>query len=92
MNNTDNFDSIIFDVDGTLWDIRKIAALAWADVIKEETDWPVRFDDETLGALFGRTMDDIFFHFSVIPPYQIFLLFLLKRPFSKTIMQNPPGR
>ena len=35
MNNTDNFDSIIFDVDGTLWDIRKIAALAWADVIKE---------------------------------------------------------
>ena len=63
MNNTDNFDSIIFDVDGTLWDIRKIAALAWADVIKEETDWPVRFDDETLGALFGRTMDDIFFHF-----------------------------
>ena len=58
-----NFDSIIFDVDGTLWDVRDAVALAWRDVITELTDWEINFDDKSLGAMFGKTMDTIFFHF-----------------------------
>lgn len=58
-----NFDSIIFDVDGTLWDVRDAVALAWRDVITELTDWEINFDGKSLGAMFGKTMDTIFFHF-----------------------------
>lgn len=58
-----NFDSIIFDVDGTLWDVRDAVAHAWSDVITELTDWEINFDGKSLGAMFGKTMDTIFFHF-----------------------------
>lgn len=58
-----HFDSIIFDVDGTLWDVRDAVALAWRDVITELTDWEINFDGKSLGAMFGKTMDTIFFHF-----------------------------
>ncbi len=58
-----NFDSIIFDVDGTLWDVRDAVAHAWSDVITELTDWKINFDGKSLGAMFGKTMDTIFFHF-----------------------------
>lgn len=60
---TSRFDGIIFDVDGTLWDARGVVAKSWEDIIRRETDWPIRFDDKSLGAMFGRTMDTIFFHF-----------------------------
>lgn len=56
-------DSIIFDVDGTLWDTRSIAEKAWKDVIRENRPWKVDFTAEELGATFGKTMDYIFFHF-----------------------------
>ena len=36
--NYNKFDSIIFDVDGTLWDVRDAVAHAWRDVITELTD------------------------------------------------------
>lgn len=58
-----SFDGIIFDVDGTLWDVRKVVEKSWSDTITRETDWPIRFDDKSLGAMFGKTMDTIFFHF-----------------------------
>lgn len=58
-----NYDSIIFDVDGTLWDVREVVSYAWRDIIKENTDWPITFDGQSLGAMFGKTMDTIFFHF-----------------------------
>ena len=61
--NYNKFDSIIFDVDGTLWDVRDAVAHAWRDVITELTDWEINFDGKSLGAMFGKTMDTIFFHF-----------------------------
>lgn len=58
-----SIDGIIFDVDGTLWDVRKVVEKSWSDTITQETDWPIRFDDKSLGEMFGKTMDTIFFHF-----------------------------
>ena len=63
MGDYNKFDSIIFDVDGTLWDVRDAVAHAWRDVITELTDWEINFDGKSLGAMFGKTMDTIFFHF-----------------------------
>ena len=51
--NYNKFDSIIFDVDGTLWDVRDAVAHAWRDVITELTDWEINFDGKSLGAMFG---------------------------------------
>lgn len=55
----ENTDSIIFDIDGTLWDVRKEICEAWSEAIRTQTDLPVNFDMESLGSLFGKTMDEI---------------------------------
>lgn len=52
-------DSIIFDVDGTLWDSTDIVAKAWNCVIAEETDLPLRLSGSDLKKLFGRLLEDI---------------------------------
>ena len=38
-------DSIIFDVDGTLWDSTEICAKAWTDVIHRETSLSLTIKD-----------------------------------------------
>lgn len=58
-----DFDGIIFDVDGTLWDVRDSVAKVWRDTITEAAGWPITFDAHSLGEMFGKTMDTIFFHF-----------------------------
>ena len=52
-------DSIIFDVDGTLWDSTEICAKAWTDAIHRETDLSLTIDAPTLKGLFGRLLPDI---------------------------------
>lgn len=47
-------DSIIFDVDGTLWDSTEICAKAWTDVIHRETSLSLTINASTLKGLFGR--------------------------------------
>ena len=54
------FDSIIFDIDGTLWDSRDVVALAWQAAVKEHTDLPADFDGPSIGQHFGKPMIDIF--------------------------------
>ena len=49
-------DSIIFDVDGTLWDSTPVVAKAWTKVFAAETNYHMIFSPETLQALFGRTL------------------------------------
>ncbi|BFL46741.1 HAD family hydrolase [Lactonifactor longoviformis] len=52
-------DSIIFDVDGTLWDSTHLVAKAWNQIrIREEVSIPP-LTAETLKSLFGRTLPDI---------------------------------
>lgn len=57
-----NADGIIFDIDGTIWDIRQLVSEAWEAAIKEKTDLPVTFNAEILGSLFGKPMNEIFFN------------------------------
>ena len=52
-------DSIIFDVDGTLWDSTEICAKAWTDVIHQETSLSLTINASTLKGLFGRLLPDI---------------------------------
>ena len=52
-------DSIIFDVDGTLWDSTEICAKAWTDVIHRETSLSLTINASTLKGLFGRLLPDI---------------------------------
>lgn len=52
-------DSIIFDVDGTLWDSTSLVAKAWNQVIVRECDYPLTLTSDTLKSLFGRTLPDI---------------------------------
>lgn len=52
-------DSIIFDLDGTLWDSTDTVAKAWNCVIAEETDLPLRLTGDDLKQLFGKLLPDI---------------------------------
>lgn len=52
-------DSIIFDVDGTLWDSTGICADAWNRVIQRETNLNLTITGEKLKSLFGRLLPDI---------------------------------
>lgn len=53
------YDSIIFDVDGTLWDSTPVVAKAYNKVFEVEGE-EVRVDADRLKQLFGKPMDVIF--------------------------------
>lgn len=55
-----NTDSIIFDVDGTLWDSTEIVAIGYNRALETYTDLPIRVDSARLMTLFGKPMDQIF--------------------------------
>ena len=52
-------DSIIFDVDGTLWDSTDAVARSWNLAIEENSSLPLRIDGAILRRLFGKTMTEI---------------------------------
>lgn len=52
-------DSLIFDIDGTLWDSRQVVADAWNEIVRRELGCDPQFTPERLSDLFGRTMTDI---------------------------------
>lgn len=52
-------DSIIFDLDGTLWDSTEACANAWTRIIQKETDLDLVITSEKLKQLFGRLLPDI---------------------------------
>ena len=54
-----NFDSIIFDVDGTMWDSTEVAADAYNEVFERE-GMDIRVTGNDLKKLFGKPMDVIF--------------------------------
>ena len=54
------YDGIIFDIDGTLWDSRKVVADSWNAALAEHTKYNVQFNYEEIGKLFGKPMDEIF--------------------------------
>lgn len=52
-------DSIIFDIDGTLWDSTHVIADAWAEIIRERYRPDVRYTPDDLKAQFGKLLPDI---------------------------------
>ncbi len=52
-------DSIIFDVDGTLWDCTPVVAEAWNEIFSTRPDVPITMTAEWLTRLFGKTMTDV---------------------------------
>lgn len=52
-------DSIIFDVDGTLWDSTDSVAKSWNLAIQENSSLDLTITGETLAKVFGKTMTEI---------------------------------
>lgn len=52
-------DSIIFDIDGTLWDATYVIADAWAKIIAEKYRPDVHYTPDDLKAQFGKLLPDI---------------------------------
>ncbi len=52
-------DSIIFDVDGTIWDSARSVADSWNKAIKENSDLNLSLEPGSLSRLFGKTMTEI---------------------------------
>lgn len=52
-------DSIIFDVDGTLWDSTEIVARAWTDYLKHTEHIEIELTPKRLTGLFGQLLSDI---------------------------------
>ena len=55
-------DSIIFDVDGTLWDATEIITRSWNEYIHEKEHMDMEIDPVYLSSLFGRLLSDIAKH------------------------------
>lgn len=53
------FDSIIFDVDGTLWDSRKQVVRAWSEAKRELVGYPLSQTFEEMSGWFGSPMPEI---------------------------------
>lgn len=49
-------DSILFDLDGTLWDSTEIVARAWNEVLAKETSIDLQLTADDLKGLFGRPL------------------------------------
>ena len=52
-------DSIIFDVDGTLWDSTESVAQSWTAYLQEKEHMDITLTSASLMTLFGQTMSDI---------------------------------
>ena len=52
-------DSIIFDVDGTIWDSTQSVADSWNKAIREHSDLDLTLDPVSLSRVFGKTMMEI---------------------------------
>lgn len=53
------FDSLIFDIDGTIWDSTVVVAKAWNDALETEGYPNPGITSDRLKGLFGLPMDDI---------------------------------
>ena len=54
-----NFESLIFDIDGTLWDSRALVAEGYNAQLKDEGMERFSVDAEVLKTVFGKVMTEI---------------------------------
>lgn len=52
-------DSIIFDIDGTLWDSRRVVADSWNQAVLDRLGRHPGYTPDNISYLFGKTMTDI---------------------------------
>ena len=52
-------DSIIFDVDGTLWDSTDVVARAWTQYLREKEHMEIEITSQKLMTLFGQLLPDL---------------------------------
>ena len=52
-------DSIILDIDGTLWDSTPIVAAAWNEAVRANPHISLQFTAQDLKQLFGRPLPEI---------------------------------
>ncbi len=52
-------DSIIFDVDGTLWDSTSVVAESWNEYLREKEGMDITITAKRLMSLFGQLLNDI---------------------------------
>ena len=52
-------DSIIFDVDGTLWNSTEITARAWTEYLQETEHMNITITSDQLVSMFGQPLPDI---------------------------------
>lgn len=68
-------DSIILDIDGTLWNSTPIVAVAWNEILSKRTDVEANITAEKLQQLFGRPLpviaDMIFPHLEASDRYSL---------------------
>ena len=54
-----NIDSIIFDLDGTLWDSTKVLSKAWSEVCENNEEVNRTITEEELGSVMGLQMHEV---------------------------------
>ncbi|WP_411275118.1 hypothetical protein [Daejeonella sp.] len=66
--NSTTTDSLILDLDGTLWDASEICAKAWSDLLTGLGITEYSIDAPTIRAVSGLSIDKVFKeHFTFIP-------------------------
>jgi phosphoglycolate phosphatase len=66
--NTSKIDSLIFDLDGTLWDASETCARAWSEILKNLNIPDVTIDGAAIRSVSGLSVHKVFKeHFTFIP-------------------------
>lgn len=85
-------ESLIFDVDGTLWDSVELVAKGW-NLALEEAGMPPTCTPENIRPLFGKTMDEIAAAvFPSLPPERRLALMASCLRWEDRVMQEDPCR
>ena len=86
-------DSIIFDVDGTLWDSTDSVAKAWNLAIQENSSLDLTITDDLLAGVFGKTMTEIADTlFSALPEKERMDLLEICFGYENRYLETHPGK
>lgn len=86
-------DSIIFDIDGTLWDATYVIADAWVKIIAEKYRPDVHYTPDDLKAQFGKPLPDIAKALfpDLLEEEQLKLIDICCQEQHKALVLNSPG-
>ncbi|NEU07179.1 HAD family hydrolase [Flavihumibacter sp. R14] len=92
INNSEKIDSIIFDLDGTLWDASKTCTRAWNKALGEVREGSTELNESTIRSLSGLKIEVILKeHFGYIPEHDRDKLFKLYQTYEKELMKASGG-